>query len=718
MTTRRRTPSEEMTPDRRPLTQMQATRLAGLTGLNARELVGASVVDIGERFRWRLDPELLFFRRICGQVVKTDPVTGIEYPVPFATVHVYDTDCNFFGFFPGGWPWAWFFPFRCRREEIASVVTDACGRFCVFVPRWEIDWILRFRRERLCFPDIFVKPNLRDLLEDLLPRPPIVRPPKPEPDPPPPFLLKDSGITFQRVAQLVGRPTAERLGALESGATIGQNAGEMLHLLERKALSQPLPPPLPSEIKELQVGEGAEPRVARLEVASLYGREGLTTATSKVQTSLAAQLNIDLDVLREVDFQRFIGPFLRCIDILVPEWMPILDVPDITFEVTQDVDGDGDQEVIYSEGFFDVRWNAGFIPDVTLEASPIAVTGRVCDVPDVPCKDVPEIQFVGRMPVINPPAPAAPYHDAILGYARRVNRPHPSGNLVDPLPNPLAKTPYTRVLQIYGCNHRPGAAFYRLMYSYNGGAEAPFTGLTWPLYRVVGGALQSLWPTADANGWYPILPDSDGWFPGHLLLDWPTGQFPDGNYRITVQLANAAKAVLPPLSAAVSFRVDNSLPTAQFMDMAWRVAGAAAWNPLPLVCPMVMRPTVGGVPVAIEFRVSYVASAAHLRSAILTGGGCGGGGPTRLLAPNWSEPPGLDNPYEHWHMNTFDNSLSRTAVFSLAGSALPGCYTFALAVHSRAFNPSGGDGGQLSDWEYDPVYNWVYPQVNVAVVDA
>jgi len=35
------------------------------------------------------------------------------------------------------------------------------------------------------------------------------------------------------------------------------------------------------------------------------------------------------------------GPFRRCITVHVPVWTPIFDVPDITFRVTQDVDGNG-----------------------------------------------------------------------------------------------------------------------------------------------------------------------------------------------------------------------------------------------------------------------------------------------------------------------------------------------------------------------------------------
>ena len=33
-----------------------------------------------------IDPHLWFYRKVCGQVVEKDPVTGVEYPVPNATV--------------------------------------------------------------------------------------------------------------------------------------------------------------------------------------------------------------------------------------------------------------------------------------------------------------------------------------------------------------------------------------------------------------------------------------------------------------------------------------------------------------------------------------------------------------------------------------------------------------------------------------------------------
>ena len=106
-----------------------------------KELVGQTVANVLDKHRWIIDPPLVLFRKICGQVVRKDPVTGVEYPVPFATVHVEDTDCGLVWYGPPGWKWGWFYPLFCHREEIATVKTDECGRFCVYVPWFDIDWI-------------------------------------------------------------------------------------------------------------------------------------------------------------------------------------------------------------------------------------------------------------------------------------------------------------------------------------------------------------------------------------------------------------------------------------------------------------------------------------------------------------------------------------------------------------------------------------------------
>jgi hypothetical protein len=675
--------NKDVRPDRRPITEMQAKRLAAVSDVRVKEVKGLSIAEIDEKFRYRIDPELLCLRRICGRVVKTDPDTGEEFPVPFATVHVEDTDCGLLGFFPTGWPWGWFFPLFCQREEIATVVTDECGRFCVYVPCWEVDWILRWRRERICFPEIFIRPNIRDILEELLPEPPIFRPPRPEPDPVP-WLLKDGGQALRRAEELIGRELAGELATLQSEAALGASTKLQQNVLNKAAFSRSLPPPLPSEVRQMCEKQDFK--------------------------ALATHLSIDQQFIKQLEPQRFIGPFRRCVDIVIPEWLQVSDVPDITFRVTQDVDGDGDEETIYSESFFDVRWDSGPIPDVTLEASPIAVAGITCETPDIPCEDTPAIQFVGLMPLINPPAPDDPYHDAATGYARRPNRPHPSGSiapLASDFPLPLAEAPYTRVLQLYGCNEVDGAAFYRLTYQFNGGPVVPFTGLTWPLYRVVGGNLQTLWPTPDANGWYPVIPATDDWFPDRLLLNWPTGGYSNGLYTVVLEVGNAAKSVINS-SSPVNFRIDNSRPSVQFTELRWRVSGGIWSDPLPLICPVVPRPVVGGNPENIEFQVSYQVNATHLRSVSLNGGGCGGGTPN-LISPL--------NTAQHWHTSPGDNSVTSTATFALPGTALQGAYSFRIDAISSAFNPSGGDGGLGADWNYNPVYRWTRPFLPVAVVN-
>ncbi|MCP4358545.1 MAG: hypothetical protein GY796_11060 [Chloroflexi bacterium] len=670
-------------PDQRPITKIQAARLAAQTSVKADDLVGLTVAEISDKYRFVIDPKLLFFRKVCGRVVKKDPVTGELYPVPFATVHVEDTDCGLLGYFPSGWQWGWFYPFWCHREVIATAVTDECGNFCVYIPRWDIDWILRWRKARLCYPIIFERPTIRDILEELWPDPPVIRPPRPEPDPPP-FRLRDTGMFLQRAADLVGQEAVTQLASLEMTAALGDDTTQQQMILDAPGFAQAIQPPLPQPIRKM-----------------------CADGDMKV---LSTHLNVEARHLRGFAADRFIGPFRRCMDVYIPEWKPILDVPDITFRVTQDVDSDGDEEVIYSENFFEVRWNADPIPDVTLEADPNAVAGITCDVPPVPCEDKPAILFAGLMPLVNPPSPADPYHDAVTGYGRRPNRPHASGSItpvVSDFPLDLATAPYTRVLQLYGCNEMDGGSFYRLRYQYNGGSVTSFTGHTWPLHRVVSGILQTHWPTPDANGWYPIIPASQGWHPNQLLLNWPTNQYPNGAYKVIMEIGNASKTVIDT-SDPINFMIDNSKPMVQFMELRWRVIGGAWSAPLSLICPIVHRPKVGGNPANIEFQISYQVAATHLRSVSMSGGGCGGGTPTLASAVSTAQ---------HWHTSPGNNSVTNTAVFALSGSALPGAYSFHIHAASRAFNPAGSDGGFAADWNYNPVYNHVKPFLPVAVVN-
>lgn len=685
------------------LTPLQAERLSAMSDVPTKDLVGRTVTEIGEKFRFEIDPILLLFRKVCGKVVRRDPVTGVEFPVPYATVHVEDTDCSLLGFFPPTSKWAWYFPFRCRREVIATARTDECGRFCVWIPRWDIDWVFRFRHERICFPIVFERPSLRDLLDDLIPsRIPIPLPPDPGPirplpgpgPDPAPFAGFDRGRLLRLIEDQVGRETATAFDRLSTRATFGSSNVELTMALDSAALGRQVPPPLPAELRDSRPGQ----KSAHADAAMAGAR-----------TSLAARLKLEATDLKDLDLRIFEGPFKRCIDILVPEWVPIIDVPDITFRVTQDTDGDGVEETIYAEGLFQVRWNAGPLGFVTIQAGPNARTGLQCGGDRVPCADVPAIVLAGRMPVVNVPT----IYDPVNGYALRPNRPHPSGLFGDPLPNPPAASPFHGAVSLFGCNKTdPRATHYRLLYKYSadGGATftsyTPFVGLTWPLFRLNGaGNPEWHYPAADAAGWYPIVlpPGPNPFLPQDLLLDWPTYAFANGRYVLKLELG--AGGVASSTSAEVAFNVDNAAPRGP-LTVEWRRIGGA-FQPLTPPCPIIRR---GSTPVDLEFRVTLDASAAHLRSAAMSAGGCGGGDFVFVSGTT-----------EHWHTTTADNSDLLQAIFRLPSTTLEGTYSFSGRVSSRALNPNGGDGGHLilpDPWEYDPDDLHIDPSFAFSVINA
>jgi len=147
-----------------PVSRASARRFAQITNVPIAEVEGRSIAELSEALKWRVDPNLFLFRQICGQVVRWDPVSGEFQPVPFATVHVMDTECDFLGFFPFYAKMCWLYPIWCREEQITQVVTDGCGNFCVWIPWFDIEWVVRWRLERYCFPEVFVPISLGDVL--------------------------------------------------------------------------------------------------------------------------------------------------------------------------------------------------------------------------------------------------------------------------------------------------------------------------------------------------------------------------------------------------------------------------------------------------------------------------------------------------------------------------------------------------------------------------
>ncbi len=596
----------QLAPDQMKLTARQAMRLSSLSGVDAEHLQGRTVAELTKDLRWSIDPEFFLFRRICGRVVKTDPITGVDLQVPFATVNVYDTDCDFLGYFPRELPWAWFYPIFCWRELIATTTADACGNWCIWVPRFDIDWIIRWRLEWECEPEFWIKPSISDIIRRmrLIEAGPVI------PHGPGPVsaaaLFQDGGRALQKLSELLGpeRGTQIQL-AVRNAATSGKGKTART-ILDQPAFTKPVPPPMSPKLTDLHKQDANE------EANSLSAHVGKTRKEAY-----------------HLDLNRYVGPFLAwdCHLELREELIPILEVPDISFEVTQDINGDGSQEVIYNNGYFDVGWSTGTIPDITLHTSQIAVATLNCGpMNPIDCaQDGSGLGIVSAslMP-LSGPAVGMPYFDQAMGYGERPNPPHSDGALRASVPaDRPATAPLARTLLLRGCNNVPKGAFYRVLYKYNGGAETKFLNLSWNTFRPLGSAPTPVGP--DVDGWYPVLPDPENWLVPYLLLAWPTYNFQDGDYDIRLEIGDAGKLFLA-YSSPVKLQVDNSVPVVSFLSLAWRVAQNntlpctdPSWTLLPLTCPIVRRPANAD----IEFCVSWQASASHLRDAELVPYGCG-----------------------------------------------------------------------------------------------
>ena len=667
----------ELNPDQLPVTKRRGIHVAKLAGLDPEKVIGRTVAEVNELLKWKVDPGLLLFRRVCGRVVRTDPVTGQVCPVPNATVHVEDTDCSFLGFFPTEPPFFWMLPIRCSREVIATVRTDACGRFCVYLPFWDVDRILRFRRERVCFPDLF-RPRLRDIL-DVLPDPPILRDPRPQPDPAP--FQRIDPRALEAVRGQFGAELAHRVESLVDDSGFGASIAELQGLLDLPAPGTPAP----------------------------LGHSVLEDRSDEIEAAVA-EIGMDSDALGHGFPDRFIGPFIRCRDVFVPEWVPILDVPDITFRVTQDVDGDGTEEVIYNEGFFDVRWNSGSIASVTLEADASAICVPICDPLDpIPCTDEPVINTAGYMSLDNT------YHHDATGYGRRVNRPAPPlGNYAD-VPGAgsgpsSAVSPYARTLNLHGCHRIEGATHYRFTYSLNGTGVQPMTGISWFAPRDAAAPPgPPIHVVPDAEGWYAIQPttlvEHDSW-----LLSWPTHStaWADGTYELRLEVGALSGGSMSVIATSQPrrLRTDNETPSASYVQVRWRYEAGGSWTTLPIVCPVISRDSTR----AIRVQVVWQAAATHLRDARLTFAGCGAGNPERVQ-PSIASPS--QEAYQHWHVNAADNAVLQTNEYRIPAAPAPGvqaagaagCYTLTIQATGRAFNPSGFDYGPALDWWMTQVIN-------------
>jgi hypothetical protein len=695
---------EKLNPEKVILNKIQAKRFSALTSIDEKKVLGMSIVQLSEMHKFHFDPKLFMFMKICGKVVKKDPVTSVEYPVPFATVHVEDVDLNIITYCPPGYPWVWHFPFLLRKEEIATTKTDACGNFCLWVPRFDIDWILKWRTLHICYPVHFLRPHIDDYLTK---RPPL-RIPDPEPNP----YIRER-YQLHSFAGVKAEKVQSQILKAQNLMQAGMDSKNVDQLANRRLFNHEVPAPLPREFQQALSGEGV--------IASKKA-----TPADAIRTRIAEQLRIDVksDMIRAFDCRKLIGPFHRCFEIKLPVWQPIIDVPDITFHVTQDINADGIEETIYSEGFFETRWNSGQIPDVTLVASSLAKESQICNVPVIPCGNKPALIMAGMMPLDNPLHPSIPggkaYFNSDTGYALRPNQPNLTGQI--PVINGLdrgniAETPFYGTIGFFGCVDLNNAKYYRIMQIMEGGALHPVTSLSWNNYTLIGGTAIPI--VADINGWYPVepihpvtlnpIPRNSLALPT-LILVWPTPYLQKTS--LLIELGDSSKISIG-YSETVNIQSDNTVPTLTYTKWSWKFASESDSKLRDLhgmTCPMIKR---GASPKDIEVVFEVSISANHLLMAKIYTSGCGDGN-------NFTPETDPANNPAHWHANVNDNSVILYQRYSLKAGNLPGCYSFITLACSRSITPAAVHGENLipvPDWYSDDYDIYTNPYLAVAVVN-
>jgi len=269
---------------------------------------------------------------------------------------------------------------------------------------------------------------------------------------------------------------------------------------------------------------------------------------------------------------------------------------------------------------------------------------------------------------------------------------------------------FAGTLQLYGNVRIPGASYYQVLRSVDFGAGfVPFTGLTWPVYRVVGNHLEVHWTVPDAGGWYPILPESEHWFPDTLLLEWP----PDGQgrYLLRVQCADDARNPIGEVSTRV-VHVDNTTASVTYQQLAWKFTtepDASFDDPghdLLVSCPTIHRGT-SAESIQVMFRVRV--SPAHFRYASLGISGCGTADFTLAADPA--------NHTSHWYTTSDDATDALQGRFELASGAPEGAYSFNVYASSRAIGPSSEGAVRADEATSDRVPLHVSPTVPVAIMD-
>ncbi|HEY2578549.1 MAG TPA: hypothetical protein VGI74_19780 [Streptosporangiaceae bacterium] len=451
--------------------------------------------------------------------------------------------------------------------------------------------------------------------------------------------------------------------------TVGSPSTGLSEVLSGNAFSQAVPAPVPAELRALAPAEALRSFASRLNLRQAEG---------------------------ELDLSTSYGPFLRCIDIEVPIWVPFFSVPDIKFEVVQEIGGTG--QVIY-EGAFETSWDTYPQPvNVELDVAQFAIASPFPGCPQgIACEDVPAIAQIGYMDVISD------YLNPATGFAVRMN-PDSHGDVP-------STAPFEGMLPLIGC--APDAEYYRVLASYASGdglsapgpfgPQLPVIGPAWQLSRMVGGVTQMSPPIVpDADGWYSAQYLS--WDPQNILVNWNPV---DGVYQVVVQTGNSGPGGIEVVSTSsqVLLVVDSTPPKiATFTPVSWNYLGG---SPTPFTtgdgCYIVERAAQD-----IEITIAYNVTAHHLHSVSLVPDGCDTAGVTVTDPGSLVASPPSSNDLGYHYDGPTDNSLSGNVTYTIAADALNGCYSWNLMAYSRAFSPNDSNG--LTDigghaWNY--VQRWV-----------
>lgn len=633
------------------LSERQATRLGALSNVDATFLEGRSAAELVADSRSRVEPALLRPNTIGGRVVAVTP-TGIE-GVAGVTIRVESAEHQLVGFFPGGWPWAWYFPLRSSFEVVCEETTDAAGRFTARVPRFDLDWIDRWHLGDVRFVDLFQRVELTDI----------------EPDAGGPTV---GGSRFPIRSRLLEsdlvRRARTRSGALE--ARFGAGA------VARRAFADELPPPIGADL--------LRPR----DRMSSRRDAGASTLLER----LAVRLNVTAAQLDGFDPARAFGPFRRSPGLELPEWLLLTDVPDLSFRVSN---ADGP---LYDGGFFDGAWSPGTHAEVELCVEP-----RRGSVPaNAPDAREPSTFRLQAEPVHHG-TPSRP----VTRDDTRQNR-QPATGAPAKQPAYDDHTPFTGALQLYGTVRVPGARYYRVLRDHDDGIE-PFTGLSWPTYRVQNGRLEVRWPVCDADGWYPIVPTEDHWFPNSLLLELPPER--RGSHLVRLQCADEHKEPLgTPSSRALRIEIPES--RISFHQLAWKFASESddrlltADRNLLVPRPIINRGTSDE---AIQVMMRVTASAEEFRYTSIGASGCGNGEFALVADPR--------NRTSHWYASANEHDRMLQGRFELPVSGSEGAYSFNVYASHRSSGVVTASDGQVVDRQIEPVPLYVSPTVPVAIVE-